>query len=64
MTWLLIIIGIVVVVFIYSLVIGNTTDEALGAAAGAGMYAGGCIIQIFFAAIGIIVILMLFGWLF
>jgi hypothetical protein len=64
MTWLYIIIAIIVVIFIISLLSGESTGDAAANAAGAGMWAGGCMLQIFFSVIGILIMIWIFGFLF
>ena len=64
MNWLIIIVAIIVVVFIISLMSGESTSDSAANAAGAGMWVGGCFLQIFIGAISIIVIVMLFSFLF
>ena len=64
MTWLWILLGIIAVVFIISKLGGESNEDALGNAAGAGYAAGSCMFQIFIFGIVIVVAIFLFGWLF
>jgi len=64
MNWLIILIAIIVIVFIISKASGGSTEDAAANAAGAGMYAGGCMLQIFIGVIGILFTLWIFGFLF
>lgn len=64
MTWLWILIGIVVVVYIFSLLSGASKEDSASNAAGAAIAGGSCMLQIFLSAIGIIIILGVFRFLF
>ena len=64
MTWLWILVVIVVIVFIISKLGGESSEEAAVNAAGAGMYAGSCMFQIFIFGVMTIAAIFLFGWLF
>ena len=64
MTWLIIVVAIIVIVFIISLLGGESTGDAAANAGAAGLWAGGCFLQIFLAVIGIVVTLMIFNFLF
>ncbi len=64
MTWLWILIGIVVVVYVFSLLSGESKEDSASNAAGAAIAGGSCMLQIFLSAIGIIIILGVFRFLF
>jgi hypothetical protein len=64
MMWLWIIIGIIVLVFLFSLFSGESAGDSAGNAAMAGVQAGGCMLQVFIWGLGIAVMLMIFGFLF
>ena len=62
MTWLWILIGIVVVVYIFSLLSGDSNEDAAGKAAGAAIAGGSCMFQIFLSVIGILIVLWVLVW--
>lgn len=64
MTWLWVILGIAAVVFLFSKLGGESTEDAAANAAGAGWMAGSCIFQIFISVVGIVIALAVFNWLF
>lgn len=64
MTWLWILIGIVIVVFLYSKFSGESNEDAATNAAGAAMAGGSCMFQIFLSVVGILITLWIFGFLF
>ena len=64
MTWLWILIGIAIVVFLYSKFSGESNGDAAANAAGAAMAGGSCMFQIFISVVGILITLWIFGFLF
>lgn len=64
MTWLWILIGIAVVVYVISLLSGASKGDSASNAAGAAIAGGSCMLQIFISALGIILVLWIFGFLF
>ena len=64
MTWLFVLIGVAVLVFVVSKLSGESTDEALGNAGGAAFGCGSVMLQIFIAVLGFSIIIWIFKWLF
>lgn len=64
MTWLWILIGIAIVVFLFSIFSGNSTEDSAANAAGAAMVGGSCMFQIFLSVVGILITLWIFSFLF
>lgn len=64
MNWLWILIGIAVVVYVFSLLSGQSKENSATNAAGAAMVGGSCMLQLFLSVLGIIIILGVFRFLF
>ncbi len=64
MTWLWVLIGIAVVVYIFSLLSGESKEDSAANAAGAAMVGGSCMLQIFISVVGILLVLWVFRFLF
>jgi heme/copper-type cytochrome/quinol oxidase subunit 2 len=64
MTWLWILIGIAVVVYVFSLLSGESKEDSAVNAAGAAMVGGSCMLQIFLSVVGILIVLWVFSFLF
>jgi heme/copper-type cytochrome/quinol oxidase subunit 2 len=64
MTWLWILIGLAIIVFLFSKFSGQSNEESAANAAGAAMAGGSCMLQIFLSVIGILITLWIFRFLF
>jgi len=59
-----ILIIVALVVFLFSKLSGESTEDSLANAGGAGFAVGGCMVQVFIAGISILLTILFFGWLF
>lgn len=64
MNWLWILIGIAVVVYLFSIFSGESKEDSAAIAAGAAMVGGSCMLQIFLSVVGILIVLWIFSFLF
>ncbi|UFH46898.1 hypothetical protein LNP27_02370 [Flavobacterium galactosidilyticum] len=64
MTWLWVLIGIAVVVYVFSLLSGQSKEDSATNAAGAAMVGGSCMLQLFLSVLGILFAIWIFGFLF
>lgn len=64
MTWLWVLIGLAVIVYVFSVLSGQSKEDAASNAAGAAMVGGSCMLQIFLSVLGVLFVLWIFGFLF